>query len=323
MLIKKVKIENFGPFVGKHELEFSINEEKKLNVIIGPNGSGKTQLFNAMLWCLYGEAGTHFYQSPNAELLSLNDSIVNNLSNDQTATTKVEMNIIIENKLHMAKREIQFKKIDGKITVDYPTSNKDLASILPSQSFIFVKNIGRVIENFNKKKIYSEKLDKIIQKMNLIRQKSQFKYFANSEFMNIDNTIQLIGDGGTLESQALGKKVTLDFMFLSSIREVLIPNSVLIVDGPFHYTSPEFITPISNFLLEYLPQVIFFTTDLQYQNFEIKQGIAYELIKNQETLSTTIKRIESKEVTESQKQIRRIIKENSKLLKDLAKEKKV
>ena len=294
MLIKKVKIENFGPFVGKHELDFSINEEKKLNLIVGQNGSGKTQLFNAMLWCLYGEAGTHFYQSPNAELLSLNDSIVNNLSNNQTAITRVEMNLIIENKLHMAKREIQFKKIDGKITVDYPTSNKDLASILPSQSFIFVKNIGSLIENFNKKKIYSEKLDKIIQKMNLIRQKSQFK-FANFEFMNIANTIQLIGNGGTLESQPFGIKATKDYIFLVSIRDTLFPNSVLIVDSPFIRITPELVIPIYNFLLEHLPQIIFLKTHFHNHNFEINQGRAFELVLNTKYTSATIKRIESKE----------------------------
>ena len=291
MLIEKVKIENFGPFIGKHELEFSINEEKKLNLIVGQNGSGKTQLFNAMLWCLYGIEGTHYYQSPNAELLSLNDLTVNNLSNNQTATTKVEMNLIFENKLHIAKREIQFRKIDGKITVDSPTSNKDLASILPSQYFIFVKNIGRVIENFNKKKIYSEKLDKVIYKMNLVNQKSQFKYFANSEFRNIDNKIQLIGDVESLESQALGRKITLDYMFLCAAQDVLLPNSVLIVDSPFVYVQSEFVLPLYNLLLEYLPQVIFFITDSSYQYLEMKQGTAYGLLINQETFSTIIKKL--------------------------------
>jgi len=292
MLIEKVKIENFGPFIGKHELEFSINEEKKLNLILGLNASGKTQLFNAMLWCLYGEAGTHFYQSPNAELLSLNDSIVSNLSNDQTATTKVEMNIIIENKSHMAKREIQFRKIDGKITVDSPTSNKDLASILPSQPFIFVKNknIGSVIEKFNQKNTDSKKLDSVIQKMNMINQKSSFNYFKNSEFRNVDNKIQLVGDVEPLESQAHGRKITLDYMFLCAAQDVLIPNSVLIVDSPLVYVQSEFVLPLYNLLLEYLPQIIFLKTHFHNQNFEKQQGRAFELFLNPEIPSATMKR---------------------------------
>jgi len=75
MLIEKVKIENFGPFAGKHELDFSINEQKKLNVILGLNGSGKTQLFNLMSWCLYGLKGAQFHENPKVEPLFLSDSI--------------------------------------------------------------------------------------------------------------------------------------------------------------------------------------------------------------------------------------------------------
>ena len=292
MLIEKVKIENFGPFAGKHELEFSINEQKKLNLILGENGSGKTQLFNAMLWCLYGIEGANFYESKITELLYPNSSIVDNQRDEQTVITKVEMDLIIENKSHIATREVQFKKTDGKITVDSPKLNIDLGSILPDPSFIFVKNNGPVIENFNKKKIYSDKLDKVIHKMNLINQKSQFKYFANSEFRNVDNKINLIGRE-PLEAQALGRKATLDYMFLSSIRGILIPNSVLIVDSPFDYITPEFVTKIYNFLLEYMPQIIILETHFHHQNLAIKQGIAYELVRNPEIHSTAIKRVET------------------------------
>ena len=293
MLIKKIKIENFGWFVGKHELEFSINEQKKLNLILGLNGSGKTQLFNLMSWCIYGQKGAQFHEIPNVEPLFLSDSIANNPSNNQTATTKVEINLIFENKPYGAKVEVRFKKIDGKITVESKKTkySKYLDSIFPYPHLIFVNNIGEVIEKFNQEKINSEKLDKIIQKMNIINQKSQFKYFANSEFRNIDNKIQLIGDVESLESQALGRKVTLDYMFLLSVRDILFPNSVLIIDGPFHYTTPEFIIPITNFLLEYLPQVIFFITDSYYQYLEMKQGIAYGLVRDQETFSTIIMKL--------------------------------
>jgi len=295
MLIKKVKIENFGWFVGKHELDFSINEQKKLNVIIGPNGSGKTQLFNLMSWCLFGLKGTKFHEIPNVEPLFLSDSIANNLSNNQTATTKVKMNLIFENKSYVAKIEVKFKKIDGKITVDSKKTkySKYLDSIFPYPSFIFVNNIGKVIEKFNQEKINSEKLDKVIDKMNLIRKKSPFKYFANSEFRNVDNKIQLVGDVEPIELQALGRKATLDYMFLCAVQDVLFPNTVLIVDSPFIYIDKKFVIPIYNFLLEYLPQIIFLKTHFHKPNFEINQGRAYELVLNTKYTSATIKRFET------------------------------
>ena len=292
MLIEKVKIENFGLFVGKHELEFSINKQKKLNLIIGPNGSGKTQLFNLMSLCLYGKQGTQFHEFTDVEPLFLSDSIANNLGNNQTAITRVEMNLIFENKSYVTKREVNYKKIDGDIAVASTKTkySKYFHSIFPNPSFIFVKNIGSVIENFNQTHINSEKLDKVIQKMNLINQKSQFKYFANSEFRYIDNKIQLIGDKEPLELQAAGRKATLDFIFLSSIRGILIPNSVLIVDGPFNYITEEFVIPIYNILLEYLPQIIFLDTYLHNPNLEKKQGIVYELVSEQEISRTVIRR---------------------------------
>ena len=127
--------------------------------------------------------------------------------------------------------------------------------------------------------------------MNMIRKKSSFKYFENSEFRNIDSKIKLIRDGEPLYIHPAGIKATLDYMFLLSVRDVLFPNSVLIVDDPFHYVHPEFIIPITNFLLEYLPQVIFFITDSHYQNLEIKPGIVYGLVRDQETFSTIIKKL--------------------------------
>jgi len=135
--------------------------------------------------------------------------------------------------------------------------------------------------------------------MNKINQKSQFEYFANSKFQNIDNKIQLVGDVDPIEYQALGRKATLDFMFLVSVRDVLFPNSVLIVDSPFVYVQSEFIIPIYKFLIEHIPQIIFLKTHLHNQDFELKQGIAYKLVRDQETFSTTIKRFDTYKDLES------------------------
>ena len=50
MLIKKITIENFQAYNGIHEIEFS----KGLNLIIGKGGKGKSKLFNAFYWVLFG-----------------------------------------------------------------------------------------------------------------------------------------------------------------------------------------------------------------------------------------------------------------------------
>lgn len=55
MLIKKIKLENFRQFVGAQEIEFSTDREKNVTLVIGDNGSGKTTISQAFVWCLYGE----------------------------------------------------------------------------------------------------------------------------------------------------------------------------------------------------------------------------------------------------------------------------
>ena len=51
MIIKNIIIENFQSYYNSHTLEFS----KGLNLIIGNGGKGKSKLFNAFYWVLFGK----------------------------------------------------------------------------------------------------------------------------------------------------------------------------------------------------------------------------------------------------------------------------
>lgn len=53
MIIKEIKIYNFGPFLGEHEINFP-NDGRGVHIIRGNTGQGKTSLQRAILWCLYG-----------------------------------------------------------------------------------------------------------------------------------------------------------------------------------------------------------------------------------------------------------------------------
>ncbi|RJQ15772.1 DNA sulfur modification protein DndD [Candidatus Woesearchaeota archaeon] len=54
MIINKLYIENFGLFYGKQELDFLPHGDKKITLIGGKNGNGKTTIFEAIRLCLYG-----------------------------------------------------------------------------------------------------------------------------------------------------------------------------------------------------------------------------------------------------------------------------
>jgi len=55
MILKKMKLSNFRQFKGPQEIVFSNKEDGKVTVIFGENGRGKTGIYRALLFCLYGE----------------------------------------------------------------------------------------------------------------------------------------------------------------------------------------------------------------------------------------------------------------------------
>ena len=55
LLIHKIEITNCGAFRGTHELEFSIDKEKNITVVMAESGRGKSTIFGLIYWCLYGE----------------------------------------------------------------------------------------------------------------------------------------------------------------------------------------------------------------------------------------------------------------------------
>ena len=54
MILNKVVLENFGLFAGKQEINLSPQRDKRIVLIGGKNGNGKTTLFEAIKLCLYG-----------------------------------------------------------------------------------------------------------------------------------------------------------------------------------------------------------------------------------------------------------------------------
>lgn len=57
MKLQNLIITGFGPYASKQELDFNSNlKEKNMFVITGNTGAGKTTIFDAINFSLYGEA---------------------------------------------------------------------------------------------------------------------------------------------------------------------------------------------------------------------------------------------------------------------------
>src|SRR2546422_8014171 len=54
MKLRKLELSNFGPYQGKHAIDFDTDEERNICIIWGSNGAGKTHILQAIKWALYG-----------------------------------------------------------------------------------------------------------------------------------------------------------------------------------------------------------------------------------------------------------------------------
>jgi DNA sulfur modification protein DndD len=114
MILESMTISNFRQYYGTQSIFFSKDPERNVTVIRGENGSGKTALLNAFIWCLYGEVGLPF---PN---LLLNNKT--RLETEDGSSTNVSVELRFEDKQqnYLVSRSVPIKKSGGKIYYDDP-----------------------------------------------------------------------------------------------------------------------------------------------------------------------------------------------------------
>lgn len=91
MLIKSLKMQNFRQFKGTTNIEFSIDPEKNVTIILGDNTFGKTTLLQAFNWCFYGKAMFEKNQNPG---LLLNLEIAGELTEGEHSDVMVEISVL-------------------------------------------------------------------------------------------------------------------------------------------------------------------------------------------------------------------------------------
>ena len=64
MKIFEIDICNYRQYKGENKIVFSVDNDKNFTIIQGDNGGGKSNLMNAIIWCLYGD---EIFKSKNNE----------------------------------------------------------------------------------------------------------------------------------------------------------------------------------------------------------------------------------------------------------------
>lgn len=139
MEIDYVKIENFRQYKDQ-TINFTQPErEKNFTIVLGANGAGKTNLLNAITWCLYGEElhmGTKYKGLP-----LINTTTFRELNIGESCNVKVELQLKEKSgKKILISRNLEFRKTNrGRIQriPDHQSNYSDGSSIM------MMREIGR------------------------------------------------------------------------------------------------------------------------------------------------------------------------------------
>jgi len=108
MLIQKIELENYRPFYGKTSLDLSVTDQENVILFKGLNDTGKTSLYKAIKFCMYGE---------NSSLLS--QKHVNRTRRiKEDGRTSVTLIFLHNDENYQITRSIEFKKTPLTETLD-------------------------------------------------------------------------------------------------------------------------------------------------------------------------------------------------------------
>ena len=119
MILHKMAIENFRQFKGRHEIEFaggnSANASACITVFFGENGRGKTGIFRALMFGLYGERRlSQDDQAKQGELCLVNLHLLET-DPSETVTAAVELEFSHKGKRYTLRRELLGGKHNGTV----------------------------------------------------------------------------------------------------------------------------------------------------------------------------------------------------------------
>lgn len=118
MKLDRIVLENFRQYFGKQRIEFARDPQRNVTVIHGVNGAGKTSLFLAINWCLYGRVVDNTKIVDNVGELISKELISRSAPGDRISTS-VELHFLHEGERYMARRTLRgARQEDAGVSLD-------------------------------------------------------------------------------------------------------------------------------------------------------------------------------------------------------------
>lgn len=112
MRIESIQLRNYRQFK-KLDINLKMLKENDLHVLIGKNGAGKTNLLNAINWCLYGDESHLSKESKSLPVLNLNSIEETDPDKDLKVNVEVQFNTGDSRFLVFSRSSI-FRKYEGE-----------------------------------------------------------------------------------------------------------------------------------------------------------------------------------------------------------------
>jgi len=132
--ISSIEMTNFRQYSGKQTLDFLDDKSKNVIIILGKNGSGKSNILNALTWCLYGTEVHKEKDTKTSDSMPIvNTKVLGELGENERTFAEVCVYLKVGRDTWTIKRRIEGgKNNDGslffeqsKLTVVHPIGGQD------------------------------------------------------------------------------------------------------------------------------------------------------------------------------------------------------
>ena len=132
--ISSIEMTNYRQYKGTQKLQFTSDKSKNVAIIYGRNGSGKSNVLNAITWCLYGKEIHKKYEEIDDDNMPLiNSSVLRSLQNDETSYAEVTIHLQTDAGAWLVSRKMEGGKdsygklwfSESKLMVVHPVGNQD------------------------------------------------------------------------------------------------------------------------------------------------------------------------------------------------------